>query len=154
MKVLVVYYSRHGHTKTVAGLIASKLSGDIEELIDLKDRSSLISWNKSAFDEELRTPTQIAPPKFNSKNYDLVIIGTPMWDGINPAVKVYIAQNSFKKVAFFATFGAASEDAFYDMEKIIGKKPIATLEIQDRQIALNEHKEKINAFCKEVKKGI
>ena len=156
MKTLVVFYSRHGHAKSIGEAIAKTLGSDIESLEDTKDRGHLISWFKSAFDEELRTPTKIKPLKFSPKEYDLVVIGTPVWDGIVPPVHEYLNlnKNKFKKVAFFATFGAAPENAFYIMGKIIGKNPIATLEVQDRQIALGEHKAKINEFCKKIKKNL
>lgn len=156
MKTLVVFYSRHGHAKKIGEAIANNLGADLESLEDTKPRDHLISWFKSAFDEELRTKTKIKPTKFNSKDYDLVVIGTPVWDGIVPPVHEYLKLNksSFKKVAFFATFGAAPEDAFHIMGKIIGKNPIATLEVQDRQIGLGEHKPKINDFCKKIKKNL
>jgi len=152
MKILVVFYSRHGHTEKVAKKISKILKADLEKLKDTKDRSHLIGWAESSFDEELRTPTKIMPPKNNSLNYDLVIIGTQIWDGISPPVKAYLSKNKFKKVAFFATFGAAAENAIYHMGKLTKKSPIASLEVQDRQIDLGEDKKLIKDFCNTIKK--
>ena len=156
MKTLVVYYSRHGHAKKISEKIAKIFKADIEEIVDIKNRDHIISWSKSAFDEELRTPTKIKKIKHDPKDYDLVIIGTPIWDGISPPVWAYLALNKgkFKKVAFFATFNAAAENACYNMENLSGKKPIATLELQDRQVNLGEHVKKIEDFCKAIKKKI
>ena len=153
MKTLVVFYSIHNHTKSVGELMGKFLRATVEELIDEKKRDHLISWSKSAFDEELKTPTKILPVKNNPKNFDLVIIGTPMWDGVTPAVKAYLSlySSKFKKVAFFATFNASAENAFYVMEKLSKKKPIATLEIQDRQIHVKDHKRMIKEFCRKIK---
>ncbi len=152
MKILVVFYSRHNHTKLVGELIGKILGAKVEELIDKKDRNHLISWSKSAFDEELRTQTKILPVKNNPKDFDLVVIGTPMWEGVTPAVRAYLSlySSKFKKVAFFATFNASAENAFYVMEKLSKKKPIATLEIQDRQIHVKDHKRMIKDFCREI----
>jgi len=156
MKTLVVYYSRHGHAKAIAERIAKFLKADMEEVIDTKSREHIIGWKESAFDEELRTRTHIMPPKFNSRNYDLVIVGTPIWDGISPPIWAYLSLNKgkFKKIAFFATFHAAAEDACHIMTKLSGKKPLATLEIQDRQVDLGDHKQMIKDFCRDLKKKI
>jgi len=152
MKILVAYYSRHGHTGVVGKKIARKLWADVEEIKDVKDREHLVSWEKSSFDEELRTPTRIEETRYNSGAYDLVVIGTPIWDGISPPVRAYLSKNKFKKVAFFTTFGSAAEDAFYVMEKVSGKKPVAVLGVQDRQIDLGDHKKLIKKFCSEIKR--
>lgn len=151
MKILVAFYSLKGHTRKVGSEVAKLLKADIEEIKDLKDRSKIISWQTSAFDEELRTPTRIQKSEKDTLDYDLVIIGTPIWDGIVPSVKEYLAKNKFKKVAFFSTFDAASEDAFYVMEKICKKKPVATLEVQDRQAFSEEGMKKIVNFCKKIR---
>ena len=94
MKALVVYFSRQGHTQKIGEKIAKSLKADTEVLEDTKDRTHLVSWFKGAFDEELRTPTKIKIPKTNPKNYNLVIIGTPIWDGIVPAVRTYLKMFS------------------------------------------------------------
>jgi flavodoxin len=151
MKILVVYYSRQGHTGKVAKQIAKKLNADIEAVIDLKDRKHIINWVKSDFDEEKHKPTEIKPLKYNSSDFDLTIIGTPNWDGVTPAIWAYLNKYKFKKVAYFVTFGAAAENTLVYMEKLTGKKPIATLEIQDRQIKIGEDKRLIKEFCNTIK---
>jgi flavodoxin len=154
MKVLVAFYSRHGHTEKVATDVAKILKADIEKLEDTKDRSHLISWSKSAFDEELRTPTKISPLRKNPKDYDLVIIGTPIWDGITPPVHAYLSENNFKKVAFFVTFGAAADNSLYYMGKLVGKNPVASLELQDRQIDIGEDKKLIKDYCNVIARSL
>ncbi|MAG02846.1 hypothetical protein CMI42_05910 [Candidatus Pacearchaeota archaeon] len=154
MKILIVYYSRHNHTKIVGDLIGKLLKGVVEEIIDIKDRSHLINWEKSVFDEELRTPTKIKPMKSNPKDFDLVIVGSPIWHGITPALRAYLKQNKgkFRKIALFTTFSASAENADYVVEKLSGKKPISVLGVQDRQIWMGEHKRLIREFCERVKK--
>ncbi len=147
MKTLVAFYSRHGHTRIVGKRIARILGAEIEEIVDKKNRQGLATWFYNAFDEELRTPTKIEKVQHNPSDFDLVIVGTPIWDGISPAVKTYLSENKFKKVAFFVTFGASAENAAYVMESIIKKKPLAILELQDRQIMAGANKE-IRTFCK------
>ncbi|MBI3623949.1 hypothetical protein HY212_07775 [Candidatus Pacearchaeota archaeon] len=153
MKILVAYYSLNGHARKIGSEIAKILKADTEEIKDLKNRSMVISWQTSSFDEELKTPTKIGMPVKDSSSYDLVIIGTPIWDGLVPPVKSYLSNNKFKKVAFFSTFGAAAEDVFYVMEKICGKKPIATLEVQDRQAFSEDGERRIKEFCNAILKN-
>ncbi len=155
-KILVVYYSLHGNTKKVAKAIAKSFNADVEVIVDKKDRSMLINWFMSASNEELRTSTKIETSIKNPADYKLVIIGSPIWEGIVPAIKEYLKTNrsKFKKVAFFSTFGASAENAFYQMETIINKKPLATLEIQDRQVKNREYKIKVKKFCSEIKRGL
>lgn len=152
MKILVAYYSLYGHTGKVGERIAKLLNADVEAIKDTKNLSHLISWGVGAFDEELKKPTQIEKTKNQVREYDLVVIGTPIWDGITPPIKAYLMQNNFKKVAFFITSGAAAEDAAYLMSKLSKKKPVAVLEIQDRQVDNKEDKDLINEFCRKIKK--
>ena len=154
MKSLVAFYSLHGHTKVVGEKIAKKLGADIEVIKDKKDRHGLIGWFQSAFDEELKTQTKIEKPERKTTDYDLVVIGTPIWEGVVPPVKEYLQENKFKKVAFFVTFHASAENAGYVMGKIAKTNPLAVLELQDRQIAVGEAKQKIKEFCDEISSKI
>lgn len=153
-KVLVVYYSRHNHTKMACEAIAQKLGADVEEIHDTKKRDHLFGWFQGAFDEELRTPTTISPPTKHPKDYDLVILGTPIWDGVVPAVKAYATQykKALKRVAFVITFGASAENASYVLSEILGTRSLATLELQDREIVRKEADAKIEAFIQKLKK--
>jgi hypothetical protein len=52
--------------------------------------------------------TQIAPTTKNPEDYDLLIIGTPVWAfTLTPAIRTYLRNNdlSGKKVALFFTLG-------------------------------------------------
>ena len=154
MKTLVVYYSHKGHTEKVAEDIAKILGADIEKIEDQTDRSHLVNWALSVYDDDLTDPAKIATAKYNSNDYDLVIIGTPIWDGITPAVKSYLSKNKFKQVAFFITFNSAAQDAALVMSVLAKKKPVAVLEIQDLQIKKPEGSELITEFCQEIKSKI
>jgi flavodoxin len=108
MKSLVVYYSRTGKTRFVAETIAAQLGSDIEEIVDLKRREGKMGWMSATRDASSGKETQIAPPKKISQNYDLLVIGTPVWAfNTTPAIRTYLNNNdlSGKKVALFFTFG-------------------------------------------------
>ena len=152
MKTLVAYYSLTKHTKQVAEMIAKFMNADLEEIQDTKPRDHLITWQQGAFDEELEKPTKIKATKYNPKDYDLVIIGTPIWNGITPAIYTYLTNNKgkFKKTAFFITFAAAADNAAYFMGTL-SKPSKHVLELQDRQIKLGEHRKLVKGFCRNLR---
>ena len=150
MKILVAYYSRTGNTKRVAEKIAGMLKADTNEIIDLKERKRvIIGWLISGRDAMKKKETQIKFKK-NPEKYDLVIIGTPIWAwNMAPAVRTYLKQNrKIKKVAFFCTFGGSSGKTFKEMERL-SKKPLALLEIKDKEIEQSD--DKIKEFCRKLR---
>jgi flavodoxin len=108
VKSLVVYYSRTGKTKFVAETIAEKFGSDIEEIVDLREREGKMGWMSATRDASNEKETLIAPTKKNPKDYDLLIIGTPVWAfNLTPAIRTYINNSdlSGKKIALFFTLG-------------------------------------------------
>lgn len=106
MKSLVVYYSRTGNAKFVAETVAAELGSDIEEVVDLKKREGKLGWMSAGRDASGGKQTEIAPTTKNPKDYDFIVIGTPVW-AWNPsaAIRTYLSKNdlSGKKVALFFT---------------------------------------------------
>ena len=106
MKALVVYYSRTGQTKFVAEIIAAELKADIEEIVDLKNRKGLLGFLKAGYEATAKKETQIGEMRKSPSNYDLIVVGTPVWNS-RPAsaIRTYLQRNdlSQKKVAVFCT---------------------------------------------------
>lgn len=129
-KILVVYYSRTGTTKKVAQDIASKLKADIEEIIDKKDRSGLAGLEACDKDAKSEKLTELAEMKTNPKDYDLIIIGTPVWDStVSTPVRTYLVKYKASlpgKIAFFTTARVTKADKIVKiMENIIGKTAVS-----------------------------
>ena len=150
-KILVVYYSRTGNTQKVALELVRKLGADKEDLADLKDRKmGIMAWLISGKDAIRKKMTKIRYKEDPSK-YDLVVIGTPVWAWtIPPAVRTYLSENKFKKVAFFCTNGGQYGKTFTEMEKL-SQKPIATLDLLDKKVRESNFKEELNEFCEKLK---
>lgn len=111
-KVLVVYYSRSGTTKMVANEISTALKCDIEEIIDKKKRRGIFALVLAGRDAVFKKTTEIAATKFDPKDYDIVIIGTPTWaSSIPPAIRTYVQKNMSKlnNIALFCTFNGSGE---------------------------------------------
>jgi len=99
-----------------------------------------------------RGSTTIEKMKNKPGDYDLVIIGTPIWwYSLAPAVKTYLEKYKPKRVAFFYTCAVDNKiTAFKDMEKICGKKPVASLRIDKTDMKDLENLEKVNEFVNRI----
>lgn len=156
MKTLIVYYSRTGHTRKIAKKLAKKLKADIEEIIDLKNRFGIKGWLTAGHDAYRRKLANIEQTEKNPANYDMVILGSPLWAFISasPAIRTYITQNKskLKKVAFFLTKGATNgKKALDDLSELCNKKPVAILEVTEKELAENSYEQKMDNFIKEIK---
>lgn len=149
-KILVVYYSRTNTTKKVAVQLVEKLGADVEEIKDTVDRTGARGYLISGRDATLRRLTVLEKSEKNPANYDLVIIGTPIWSwNMSVPVRTYIAENKdkFREVAFFCTMGGSGDErAFREMSEIIGKQPVTTLTLKTVEVVKNLGDEKIDKF--------
>lgn len=113
-KVLVVYFSASGNTKTAAELIAAQTNGDLFELVPKEPYTSDdLNWSNkdSRVSREHDDPSlreieleSVDVPDWES--YDTVFIGYPIWWGIAAwAVDPFIKANDFsdKTVVPFCT---------------------------------------------------
>jgi flavodoxin len=148
MKTLVVFYSRTGTTKKVAEAIAKKTGADLEEIKDTVDRSGAMGYIRSGRDAMKKRLTNLEPILKNPADYDLVVIGTPIWGwNVSAPVRTYLTEQkekflpgADKKVAFFCTMGGSGDkNAFSEMEKIIGKKPAATLALTTKEVVKGDY---------------
>ena len=150
MKILVAFYSRTGTTQKVAMALAEKLGADTEEIRDTIDRSGVKGYLISGRDAMKRRLTQLKPLKFDPSGYDLVIIGTPIWGwNVSVPTRTYVEENrhKFRQVAFFCTMGGSGDNkAFLEMEKIIQKKPLATLALKTVEVTKGNFSEKLKSF--------
>lgn len=142
-KILVVYYSRSGNTKKVSEDIAKRLGADVEEIIDKKDRSGAGGYFIAGKDAMMGNLAEIQPLKKDPAQYDLVVIGTPIWSwDMTPAVRTYITEkkNSFKEVAFFTLSGSTKyEKTVKNMETLSGKKAKAETGFVDSNLKESDH---------------
>ncbi|MCW1949090.1 MAG: NAD(P)H-dependent oxidoreductase [Candidatus Shapirobacteria bacterium] len=152
MKILIAYFSKNGHTKRVANDLAKNLKADIEEIVDLKDRRGLKGWLESGRDGMKGYLTEIREIEKKPKNYDLVIVGTPVWGwNSTPAARTYIANNKddFKNLAVFITSGDTKpEKTVASLETVLNGNKVLTFEgwsekeLKDEKI----YREKLERF--------
>jgi flavodoxin len=154
MNGLIVYYSRTGNTKLIAELLAKESNFDIEEIIDIKKRKGIIGFFRAGYDATREKLTVIKEIQKNPELYDLIILGTPIWNKrMSSAIRTYITENKkkFKNVAFFCTEGGSGgPQTLKNMAELSEKKPISTLEIIKKEIKQNTHLEKVKSFIQKL----
>ena len=154
MKYLVVFYSRNGTTKKIAHTISENLKCDMEEIVDTKKRAGTLGYISAGKDATFKRLTKIKETQKNPKDYDAVIIGTPVWAfTMSPAIRTYLTKNKkdLKKVAFFCTMGGSgSTRTFSSMEKLCNNKPITTLELTTKEVIDNNFIGNVKKFINEI----
>jgi flavodoxin len=141
VKTLVIYYSRTGITKKLADFLAEKLGAEIEEIKDTVNRAGAVGYMLAGRDAMQRKLTKLEPLKLNPADFDLVIIGTPVWAwNMSAPIRTYLIEHKdqFKQVAFFCTMGSnGDEGTFKEMGEITGKKPVAVLALKTKEVVDN-----------------
>lgn len=133
MRILVVYFSRRGTTEKIARSLARVLGADVEAIVDRTRRRGIIGYLRSGYEATFGRLAPIVPAKRDPWTYDLVIVGTPIWNhNLSSPVRSYLERHEFHKVAFFCTCGGrASDQVFSQMAVAAGVAPIATLVVRD-----------------------
>jgi flavodoxin len=151
MKTLVIYYTRTGNTKFVAETVAAELGADIEEVIDMKNRQGKLSFMSAGRDAMRGKETEIGQTKRIPTDYDLIIIGQPVWAGNpTPAIRTYMSKNdlSGRKVALFfsdSNLGKAEEKtkALMPNSTFVGELALPAKAFENKE----ETKKKIAEWC-------
>lgn len=154
MKTLIVYYSRTGLTKKIGQKLSAILSATEEEITDQINRSGVVGYLKCGKEAVQKILPAIDPVKNDPADYDLVIVGTPVWAATMASpVRTYLTsqKDKFKRVAFFATQGGEGANRTLDhMAEICGLKPAASLIVYSREVAKDTCDEKLQQFIKDL----
>ena len=152
MKSLVVYYTRTGNSRFVAETIAAEVGADVEEVIDMKKRSGTLGFLSGGSDARRGKETKIGPTKKSPSDYDLIIVGTPVWAGRPaPALTTYLKKNdlSGKNVAVFFTQGGKKPRGVEQTKALIANSHcIGELSIVNPLDNKEESEKQIIAWCK------
>lgn len=149
-RILVVYYSRTGTTRKVAEVLARLLRADLEALADTRERGGLLGYFRSGREAFFKRKTVLRPPEREPADYELVVIGTPIWNiSLSSPVRTYLKLMRAKlpRVAFFLTHkGIGSRRVFGQMARVAGKAPIASLALREWQVARGEFLAQVEPF--------
>lgn len=151
-KILVVYFSRTGYTEKIAERVAEGCGGAVEAVREPRSRLGLLGYIRSASEALNKRPATIRPLLHDPGQYDLVLFGTPVWAGhVSSPMRACLAkyQPSLKRVAFFCTQGGSGASEVLDeMAEICGKRPEATLALNDSEIDEDRFQSKVDHFVR------
>jgi flavodoxin len=151
MRILIVYYSRTGHTEQVARELAARCLADTDRILDDGiDRHGAWGYLRSGWQAACRTLPAIGAPTQNPDDYDLVVLGTPVWNwGLSAPMRTYARQHAhqFRQVAFFCTEGGAGAQRVFDeLQRLCGKPPKATLVVKEQALDPARHAQALADF--------
>jgi hypothetical protein len=153
-RILVVYYSRTGTVREVARRLATQLGADIDEISDPTPRAGVLGFIRSAFEARRRRIAPIAPSDRNPADYDLVVIGTPVWGAsMSSPVRAYLQRHhgAIRAAAFFCTCGSTgSPRVFAQLEDLSGLEPAARMVLRQDDVGTVTANLTIDRFADEI----
>jgi len=137
-KTLIVFYSRTGHTRKLAGILARALDADVDEIRETRRREGLIGFLRSGYEAVRKVRPALLQPRRHPHAYARVVLGTPVWAAhVSSPVRSWIARHSadVRQVAFFCTYGRrGADETFAEMAQLLDHAPLATLKLTERQV--------------------
>ena len=131
MNGLIVYFSRTGRTRKVAKAIQAATDFDLEEIEEEVGRGGPLGFLKSGMESTRRMLPKIKPLTRNPSEYDIVVIGTPMWAAnMSSPIRAFITEHkdTINTFALFCTGdGDEAEKVFASISELMGKNPQSTL---------------------------
>jgi len=129
VKTLVVYYSYEGSTRTIAQTIATTLEADVLECRPLKDISSkgFMKYVWGGRQVIFKKRPQLRPFEKNPADYDMVIIGTPVWAfDYAPAVRSFLSQMNLqrKKIGVFCCHEGTKGKTLENLKEMLSNNTI------------------------------
>jgi flavodoxin len=157
-KSLIIYFSNSGYTKKLAKELSRNINCDIEEIKTPVSYSGFFGYQRAMFHAIFGKAPEIKKLKHNPANYDLVIIGGPLWAGSTSGpVRAFLVEykNLIRNISFFTTQGGpyGKKQLFLQMEEICGKKPIACLSVTDKSLNENDYQQSVWTFLNELQKN-
>jgi flavodoxin len=133
-RFLVVFYSRTGRTRQLAQAIAQACHGELDEVRDSIDRAGLRGFLRAGYEAWRRRPAAIQPPKRDPRDYDLVMLGTPVWAGhVASPMRSYIAavRDQLPSIALFCTAGGRADGprVLREMADLCGRRAVASISL-------------------------
>jgi flavodoxin len=148
--ILVAFYSMTGNTRQLASEIAAAIDADLEEIREPHARSGVKGVLRALCDALLRRKPAIEPIARDPADYDLLVLGGPVWSGrIAAPVRTYadIHGKRARQVALFCTQGChGAEEALSELEWFFHPAPRAALIVDAEHLPPTAHRDALRTF--------
>jgi flavodoxin len=138
----------------IAKTISEFIECDMEEIVEKDKRKGIIGYIKSGYQASRGKIDHIEDSKYELSDYDLLIIGTPVWAGkMSIPVRTYLNKNKNKipLLACFCTAGRSGiENTIEDMGNYVNITPLASFGVKSSDIKDGTYKNIIEKFALEV----
>lgn len=150
-RVLVVCYSRDGHTRRIAQEIARACHAEMDEIHASGERRGVLGYVRCALEALLGIEPALQRAALAPERYGLVVIGTPIWFwNIASPVRAWVVRHRahLSAVALFCTCGGSgASNVFADLERLCGRRAVATLALTEAQCADEHHLAQVRRFA-------
>jgi flavodoxin len=151
---LVVYFSRSGRCRRLAEEIAVTAGADLDVVREMRVRSGLFGYLRSAHEAWRQKIVDISPATKNPSRYSLVVLGSPVWvSNLSSPMRAYVTahKHELTRVALFCTQrGSGADKVLQAMAELCERTPVATAFFNDGEIAQKLHGEKLRKFIHEL----
>jgi flavodoxin len=153
-RCLVVYYSRSGRTAKVATAIANGCHADLEQIYYASGNDYRPGVPRALWQALADSRPAIAAPRRDPAEYELVVLGTPVWAGRMAApLRSYIAaqRGSLRRVAAFCTQGGnGGPEVLAAIGALSGRRLLATLTLDGEQFERSAYIDPARAFGRRI----
>ena len=154
MKLLIVFYSRSGTTRTLAGRLQKLLNCDLQEVKPLTNYRGLFGLFRAGYHTGKGIASPYAPVTHDPGQYDRVIIGFPVWGGNLPApMRTFVEdhQAHIKRLAVFATGGNPDTKRVMDNLGLYYRDPVdANLFLRRKHVKRGQSEDALRGFVEKV----
>lgn len=157
MKTLVAYYSLQGNTKIIAERVSKELNADLLRIEPLKDIPSsgskrlIVGGFKTAF----KIFPQLKPININFDDYDRIILGTPIWVGVEAiSISSFLKKCNInnKVIAVFTSSGSGfNEKCINKFKKLLPNMKETVSLVSTENDKQNENDRKLSDFIQKLK---
>ncbi|KNY30312.1 flavodoxin family protein [Pseudobacteroides cellulosolvens] len=145
-KSLVVYFSQSGNSKFIAETIAQEIKADTLEIKTRKSlpKATFFKLFIGGMQVIFKSKPELLPFDKNPTDYDLIIIGTPVWaSSYASPLNTFFSkvQINGKKIALYCCCGGSQGKTFENMKNVLkGNQFLGELELKS---PLNSKEESI-----------
>lgn len=154
-KVLIVYFSHTGNTRTIAGYIHDMVKSNMVELKTedtyTDDYDTLLAQVRQEVADEYCPP--LATRIENISSYDVIFVGYPIWvETAAPPVRTFLTSYdlSGKTILPFCTSGTSSAETSYRLVRSLCPHSTASKGIQIRRGTYDTARERVAGWLRRI----